>query len=144
VATLQQQVLSQSRLQPVVERLYPGTSQQRVSEIIDDIRSNMTVLPIVTDLSQIGTSATKEKPSSPVPGFNVNYTASNPHEAQQICNELTSLLVDENMKKVQAAAMATNVVLDRGLKDEREALKELGVRVATLKRQHPTPEMQEE
>src|SRR5579864_7221879 len=46
VATLQQQVLSQSRLQPVVERLFPGRNAQAVGEIIDTIRNNMTVEPV--------------------------------------------------------------------------------------------------
>src|SRR5579864_5023269 len=41
IATLQQQVLSQSKLQPVVERLYPGKSSQEVSELIHQIGQNM-------------------------------------------------------------------------------------------------------
>ncbi len=43
VPTLQQQVLSQSRLQPVVERLFPNKNAQEVGEMIDFIRINMTV-----------------------------------------------------------------------------------------------------
>jgi uncharacterized protein involved in exopolysaccharide biosynthesis len=41
--TLQQQVLSQSRLQPVVECLFPNKNAQEVGEMIDFIRINMTV-----------------------------------------------------------------------------------------------------
>src|SRR5579864_3975438 len=39
VATLQQQVQSQSRLQPVVDRLFPGKNAEEKSEIIDTIRT---------------------------------------------------------------------------------------------------------
>lgn len=43
VPTLQQQVLSQSCLQPVVECLFPKKNAQEVGEMIDFIRINMTV-----------------------------------------------------------------------------------------------------
>ena len=69
IATLQQQVLSQSRLQPMLERVY-GKSSQNPDEQVDNIRLNMTVEPVVTDLAQFGTTG-KKKPgqSSPVPGY---------------------------------------------------------------------------
>src|ERR1700722_2402971 len=50
VAALQQQVLSQSRLQPVVERIYPNKNAQEVWEVIDNIRGNMSVEPVMTTL----------------------------------------------------------------------------------------------
>src|SRR5579863_3345427 len=137
VVTLQQQVLSQSRLQPMIERLFPGRSSQQVSETIDAIRANMTVEPVVTDLSQIGTSKrTKPNGQSPVPGFYVNFTAPNPREAQQICNELTSLMVDENLKSVQAAAAGTSDVLSKGIEDSKKSLDELDAKLATFKKQY--------
>ncbi len=46
MATLQQQVLSQSRLEPVVERVFPGKSSQQQGEIIEAIRLNMQVEPV--------------------------------------------------------------------------------------------------
>ena len=73
----------------MVERVFPGKSSQEVGEIIDNIRLNMTVEPVVTDLSQIGGQEETGWTEHPVPGFNVNYTAPNAREAQQICNELT-------------------------------------------------------
>ena len=137
VVTLQQQVLSQSRLQPMIERIYPGKSSQQVSEMMDAIRLNMTVEPVVTDLSQIGSSRKPKTPgTSPVPGFYVNYTASNPREAQQICNELTTLMVDENLKSVQAAATGTSDVLSKGLEDSKKSLDDLDAKLAAFKKQY--------
>jgi polysaccharide chain length determinant protein (PEP-CTERM system associated) len=135
VATLQQQVLSQSRLQPIVERLYPGTNSQEIGEIIDNIRLNMAVEPVVTDLAQIGP---KKKPGaqSAVPGFYVSYTASKPREAQQICTELTTLLLDENLKSMQAAASGTSDVLSKGLEDSKHNLEEFDSKLAAFKKQY--------
>ena len=136
MATLQQQILSQTRLEPVVGRVYPGRNSEQVSEIIDNIRQNMTVEPVVSDLSQL--SGGKKKPSqgSSVPGFRVSYTASRPREAQQICNELTTLLVDENLKSVQAAASGTSDVLGKGIDDAKRHLEELDSKLAAFKKQY--------
>ena len=59
VATLQQQVLSQTQLEPVVKKVYPNKNSQEVGEIIDNIRANMSVAPVVTDLSQIGGNSSR-------------------------------------------------------------------------------------
>lgn len=136
VATLQQQVLSQSRLQPVVTRLFPNKSAAEQSEIMDVIRANMSVSPVVTDLSEIGASKSKKPSSSPVPGFNVNYTARNPREAQQICNELTSLLIQENEKEVEGAATGTREVLSRGIEDAKRNLDDLDAKLAAFKKKY--------
>jgi polysaccharide chain length determinant protein (PEP-CTERM system associated) len=135
VATLQQQVLSQSKLQPVVERLYPGKSSQEISEMIDQIGQNMTVDPVVTDLAQFG----KKKPgaqNSSVPGFYVSYTAASAREAQQICRELTSLLVDENLKSVADVAKGTSDVLNKGLEESKRTLDDLDAKLAAFKKQY--------
>jgi len=136
VATLQQQVLSQSRLEPVVQRLYPGKSSQDIGEIIDTIRLNMSVQPVITDLSQIGGGGKKKPGGSPVPGFYVSYTSSTARDAQQVCNELTTLLVDENLKSIQAAASGTSDVLNKGLEDAKRNLDDLDSRLAAFKKQY--------
>src|SRR5882762_7870378 len=136
IATLQQQVLSQSRLQPMLERVY-GKSSQNLDELVDNIRLNMTVEPVVTDLAQFGTSG-KKKPgqSSAVPGFYINYTASSPREAQQICNELTSLLLEENLKSREDVARGTTNFLSKGLEDAKRNLDDLESKLANFKKQY--------
>jgi uncharacterized protein involved in exopolysaccharide biosynthesis len=138
VATLQQQVLAQSLLQPVVERVFPGKTPAEYGGIIDDIRQNMQVEPVVTTLSSIGNTAGKPaKPGgSPVPGFYVSYTGPKALEAQQICNELTTLMVDQNLKSVQAAATGTSSVLNQGLDDAKHNLDDMDAKLAAFKKQY--------
>ena len=135
VVTLQQQVLSQSHLQPMIEKLYPNKNSQQVGEMIDAIRANMTVEPVVTDLSGIG-GKKKGPGSSPVPGFYINYSGSSAREAQQICNELTSLLLTENDKSMQAAAAGTSDVLSKGLEDAKRNLDDMDAKLAEFKKQY--------
>ena len=136
IATLQQQVLSQSRLQPMVERL--GLAKGgAVDDKVEEIRENMTVEPVITDLAQIGgTKKPKGAQSSPVPGYTVNYTASNPREAQQVCNELTSLMLEENLKSRQDVARGTTELLSKGIEDAKRTLDDLDAKLAAFKKQY--------
>ena len=136
VATLQQQVLSQGHLLPVVEKVFPGRSSAQQNEIIDTIRANMNVEPVVTDLSAIGSTTKGPKKTSPVPGFNLKFTASNAREAQQICTELTTLVVDENRKQIDAAATGTSDVLNRGIEDAKSTLDSMDAKLAAFKKEH--------
>lgn len=136
VATLQQRVLSQTDLQPVVERLQLAKGNASVDDVIDDIRANMSVEPVITDLSQIGAKKKPGSQGSAVPGFYVNYTTSNPGVAQKVCSELTSLMVDENLKSIAAAATGTSDVLNKGLEDAKKNLDDLDSRLAAFKKQY--------
>ena len=137
IATLAQQVMSQSKLQPIVERIYPGKNAAEQGAIIDEIRANAAVAPVTTEFSQIG-GAVKRRPggSSPVPGFTVSYSDSNPREAQQICNEITSLIVRENQNDVDNTAKATSEVLNRGIEDAKHNLDDMDSKLATFKKQY--------
>ena len=136
VATLQQQVLSQGHLLPVVEKVFPGRSGQQQNEIIDEIRANMALEPVVTDLSAIGSTTKGGKKISPVPGFNLNFSTSNAREAQQVCTELTTLIVDENRKQIDAAATGTSDVLNRGIEDAKGTLDSMDAKLAAFKKEH--------
>ena len=134
MATLQQRVMSQTNLQPVVERVFPGKNSQQVGEIIDNIRLNMTVQQVPTDLLQLG-GEKKPGAQGDSGGFYVSYTAPNAKEAEEICTELTSLMLNENLKSVEAAAKGTSDVLSKGIEDARKNLEDLGVKLASLKKQ---------
>ncbi|HEX8811534.1 MAG TPA: hypothetical protein VF742_06040 [Terracidiphilus sp.] len=135
MATLQNQVTSQTNLQRVVEHVFPGKNSQEVAEMIDTIRLNMKVEQVPTDLLQLGA---KRRPGSSENsgGFYVSYTSSKPREAQQICNELTTLMVTENLKSVQAAAKGTSDVLSKGIEDAKHNLDDLDSKLAAFKKQY--------
>src|SRR5438876_9278095 len=71
IATLQQQVLSRNRLQPMIDRLGLAKGGKNLDDVIDDIRQNVAIEPVETELSVA--SSTKKRPGqSNVPGFYVN------------------------------------------------------------------------
>ena len=140
VATLQQRALSQSSLQPLVEQLGLVKPGRDAGEVMDAIRLNMSVEPVETDLSQVGsTSSGKKKPpskGSAVPGFYVLYTASSAREAQQICNGLTSLMLTENAKFIQDTSQGTADFLGKRLDDAKHNLDDLDAKLAAFKKQY--------
>lgn len=142
IQTLSQQVVSPSRLRPVIESLnLPNISKpEDEAKLMSEIQQNMTVEPVITSMSAAGLAgAKKKKPSAtdePVPGFNVNYTDSNAARAQKICNAMTSLIVDENLRSRAEVAQGTTEFLGRQVDDAKRALDDQDAKLANFKRQY--------
>jgi len=138
VQTLSQQVLSPSRLRPVIQSLALVKPDEE-GKLISDIQQNMSVEPVVTSLSAAGPSGAKKKGSTsnqPMPGFNVNYTDSNALRAQKICNAMTSLIVDENLRSRAEVAQGTTEFLSRQVDDAKRAIDEQDAKLAAFKKQY--------
>src|SRR5579863_1033835 len=137
ITTIEQRVLSAARLRPMVERLGLVKGGQSLEDVADTIRVNMTIEPVVTDLGVVGPGG-KKRPGqgSPVPGFYVNYTASTPTEAQQICTDLTSMLLEEDLKSRQDASQGTTLFLTKQVEDAKQNLDDLDKKLAAFKNQH--------
>jgi polysaccharide chain length determinant protein (PEP-CTERM system associated) len=130
IATMQQQVLSQKQLQPMVERLGLAKGKS-VEEAIEEIRKNPLIEPVSPDVSR------PHRPGqNDIPGFYVNFTASNPQEAQQVCTELTSMLLAENLKTREQVAQSTTDFLARQVELAKHDLDNQDGRLAAFKRQY--------
>jgi polysaccharide chain length determinant protein (PEP-CTERM system associated) len=138
VQTLTQQVLSASRLRPVIESLdlaKPGEE----GKLIEDIRANMQVSPVITTMSAAAQGPGKKKAATseePVPGFNVSYTDSKPDRAQKICNSVTQGILTENLKSRQDIATDTTAFLDRQVDDAKRAIAEQDAKLAAFKKKY--------
>jgi len=125
--TLQQNVLSRERLQPLVNRLGLVRKGKPVDSIIDQIRSNLTVSPY----HRGGAGGTAD-----VSGFYVNYTTDNPRDAQQVCAEVTSLLLTENVEVREQVAQTTTDFLSRQLDEAKHNLDEMDSKLSRFKIEH--------
>jgi polysaccharide chain length determinant protein (PEP-CTERM system associated) len=135
VATIQQQVLSPTRLRPMIDRLALAKSGQSVDDIMDNVRLNMSIDPVVTDLSLFRAKKGSAQ-SSPVPGFFVTYTASTPHDAQLVCADLTSMLLEEDLKSREEATQGTTLFLTKQVEEAKQNLDDLDKKLAAFKNQH--------
>jgi uncharacterized protein involved in exopolysaccharide biosynthesis len=141
VQTLSQEVLSPSRLRPVIHSLNL-VKPEAEGKLIGDIQQNMQVEPVITTMSAAvaaSPTAKTKKPSAgsePVPGFTVNYSDSNAARAQKVCNALTSLIVDENLKSRSAVAQSTTDFLTRQVDDAKRQLDDQDAKLAAFKQKY--------
>ena len=138
IQTLSQQVLSPSRLRPVIQSLNLVKPDDE-NKLIEDIQQNVHVEPVINAMSaaavQAGMSGSKKEASAtdvPVAGFNVEYTDSNAARAQKICNALTELILDENLKARGEVAKDTTDFLGKQVDDAKVALVEMDAHLLAI------------
>jgi uncharacterized protein involved in exopolysaccharide biosynthesis len=146
LSTMTQQVMARNRLRAMVERLgiaKPGEA----GKIVEEIETNVSVGPIPVDpssgasgsSSSSGKRTKSKKPSSSgtvLPGFVVSFTFSNPQRAQQICGELTSMLLAENLSMRADVARGTTDFLGRQVEEAKRALDDQDSKLADFKRRY--------
>src|ERR1035437_6490297 len=143
VQTLSQEVKGTSILRPVLHSLGLVKLEDE-DKLIEDVRNNMQVDPVITSMSAAAAGAgiagaKKKKPSvtdEPVPGFTVNYSDSNAVRAQKICNALTDLILTENLKERGDIAQSTTDFLGRQLEDAKRTVDDQDAKLAAFKKQY--------
>jgi polysaccharide chain length determinant protein (PEP-CTERM system associated) len=132
IATMQQQVLSQNRLQPMIDRLGLAKGKS-VDDVIDGIRKNFVIEGVAPDLSG---SRSHRPGQSDVPGFYLNFTADSASVAQQVCTELTSMLLAENLQTREQVAQSTTEFLVRQVEQAKHDLDDQDAKLATFKKRY--------
>jgi len=138
IATMQQQVMGRNRLQPIVEKrpnLLKGG--KNLEDVLEEVRAGVQSEPVVTDLGQIAnTGGGRRKGQGSVPGFYVNFTTANPHDAQDICNDLTSAMLTEFQSTREEVAAGTTAFITRQLEEAKRNLDDQDAKLAEFKRQY--------
>jgi len=132
VTTLQQEVLSSKQLQPLVERLNLAKAGTSLDDMLDEIRKGVDIAPV----ESTSPGARRKPGQSDVPGFQVKYTTSQPHVAQQVCNEITSMLLEENLKSRQQDAQDNTEFLGQQVEEAKRNLDEQDGKLAAFQRQY--------
>ncbi|GAC1675297.1 MAG: hypothetical protein PVS2B2_10140 [Candidatus Acidiferrum sp.] len=130
LGSMKEQVLSGSRLQPIIEKLnlYPQQRQKDHMEIlVAQLRKSVEV-----ELMQPMAGSVNRQP----PGFHVSVTFDNPQVAQQICGELTSMFMEQNATIRIKQAADTTQFLSQQLDDAKVKLDEQDAKLAQFKRQY--------
>src|SRR5436190_6694774 len=136
VTTLEQRALSAERLRPLIDkRNQQGLLRRSVEDSIEVIRAGISVQPVMAAaVSTPGGGGGKKK--SDVPGFNLNYTAGNPREAQAVCAGLAEVIINENLKDRADVAQNTTDFLGRQVEDAKHNLDDLDSKLANFKKQY--------
>src|SRR5580698_8967456 len=115
LATMREQILSRSRLQPIIERFNLfANAKMSMDDRIDQTRKSIDIKPIQSDIARTGG----------LPGFFISFKAGDARTAQLVCGEITSLFVSENLNDRAASAAGTTDFLKGQLADAKAKLDE--------------------
>ncbi|MGD0443667.1 MAG: Wzz/FepE/Etk N-terminal domain-containing protein [Edaphobacter sp.] len=121
LATMKEQILSRSRLQPIIERfnLFSG-GKVSMDDRIDLTRKNIGITPVQSEIAR----------TNGLPGFYISFKAGDARTAQLVCGEIQSLFVSENLSDRAAAAAGTTDFLKGQLADAKAKLDEQNAALA--------------
>src|ERR1700723_3100602 len=127
LASMQQQILSRSRLEPIIRQYGLFQSDARKATA-DDLVVRLQRAIEVTPVLPMAETRARE-----LPGFNVAVTLDNPRTAQEVCTTVTSMFIEENLKSRQQHSEETTQFLSQQLVDAKAALDEQDAKLATFK-----------
>jgi len=130
LASMQEQVLSRTGLQPIIEKfgLYPKDRDRvHIDALVEELRAAVTIKPM---------EATPGTQTHQLPGFYVDVTYDNPRTAQQICSEITSMILAQNAGDRQKQVRVTTDFLSQQLEEAKQSLDAQDAKLAQFKRQY--------
>jgi len=130
LAAMQEQVLSRTRLQPIIEKfsLYPSDRDRvHIDELVERLRGAVEIKPM---------APTPGTESRQMPGFYVDVTFDSPRTAQQICTEITSMILAQNAEDRQKQVKVTTNFLSQQLEEAKQSLDAQDAKLAQFKRQY--------
>jgi len=127
LASMREQILSRTSLQPIIERynLY-GNKHMSMDDRIDTARKAVGIQLITSEISHSGG----------LPGFSISFKAGDAHTAQLVCGEITSLFTGENLRSREASAEGTTDFIKSQLADAKRNLDEQDTKLADFERQY--------
>jgi polysaccharide chain length determinant protein (PEP-CTERM system associated) len=135
LAHLEEQILSRTRLEPIVEQygLYKSDwNTVPMDQLVDRMQEAVVITPVAYS-KQPGEEAGN---GNQVPGYKVEFTADTPQLAQAVCTQITSMLIDANLRLGEQRAQGTAQFIAGQLQDAKQKLEEQDAKLAAFQRQH--------
>lgn len=127
LSSMQQQILSRTRLEPVIRQLglySRDIGRVSMDELVVRLQKAIEVTPV---MPMAQTRAIN------LPGFFVNVTLSDPRAAQQVCSAVTSMFIEENLRILQQHSEVTTDFLSQQLVESKKNLDDQDAKLAAFK-----------
>jgi polysaccharide chain length determinant protein (PEP-CTERM system associated) len=138
LAAMQGEILSRSRLQHLVEQLnlFPNDLGHVPMEVlVERLRKSIKVTPL---------NPTPGTLPSILVGFNIEVTFENPGLAQQVCQQITSMFTDENVRLREKQSEDTTQFLAKQLDEAKTKLDEQDSKLADFQTHYMGAQPQDE
>ena len=132
LASMQEEILSRTRLQPIVEKfnLYPDErGTEHMEDLVLRLRDVIKVEPLQ---SMPGTT----DPRNQLPGFQVSVTFDDPQTAQRICSEITTMFMEQNARDMDDKGTSTTRFIAQHLDEAKKKLDDEDAKLADFKRRY--------
>jgi len=130
LATMQQQILSTARLEPVIRdlNLYQrDINRLPMEDLVERLRQSITITAV---------APMAETRAQNLPGFTISVVFANPQIAQKICAMITSMFVEEDIKTTIGGAAETTKFLNQQLDQSKAKLDEQDAKLAAFQRRY--------
>jgi protein tyrosine kinase modulator len=130
LASMQEQILSRSRLQPIIEKfgLY---ASDRDSVHMEDLVARLRAAIEVTPLEPMQGTQNRQ-----LPGFHINVTFDNPQVAQRICSEITTMFMEQNSKEIDVQGTNTTDFFAQHVEEAKRNLDDQDAKLAEFKKKY--------
>lgn len=132
LATMQEQILSRTRLEAIVER-YGLFKKDMKGVPMEQLAKRLRQAIDLTAIKPIMSSRSRDQV---LPGFSISVTLEAPRVAQQVCTEIASMFIEENLRQRERAAQGTTSFLQGQLDDAKRSLDEQDAKLAAFKRKY--------
>lgn len=125
LASMKEQILSRSRIEPIIQEfnLFP-----KPTLTMDD--------RVVLMQKAIGIKAIPAGQSGGMPGFFISFTAHDPHVAQKVCSEISTLFVNTTQSAREESAEGTTAFLKQQLDDSKKSLDDQDAKLAAFQQKY--------
>lgn len=129
LGTMKEKILSRARLEPIVKdnNLF-GQDAKRLpmEDLVTRMRDSVKITPVTAIGSRDGG----------VPGFTIAFTYSDARTAQLVCNQITAMFIEEDLKRREGNAQGTADFLESQLQEAKRKLDEQDAKLAEFKRRN--------
>src|SRR5258706_4574330 len=130
LATMREEILSRTRLQQIIEKfkLYQeDRGKNAMEELVGRLRTSIDV-SAVRPMDRTNASG--------LPGFTIDVVAAHPQLAQQICTEITSMFLQQNVIISERKAEDTTDFINRQLQEAKSKLDDQDAKLADFQRHY--------
>jgi len=130
LASMKEQILSRTRLEPVIEKLdlyHADRGKTHMEDLIERLRKAIEIAPLEP------MPGTQDRS---IPGFSVNVTFDSAQSAQQICIEITSMFMEQSARALEQQAIRTTSFIGQQLGEAKANLDEQDAKLAQFKRKY--------
>ena len=128
LSAMNEEILSRSRLEPLIEKYGLFSSPDLTPEARVNLLAKAIQFEAVAPMT--------DSRSSKLPGFRIIVTLSDARKAQQVCSDITSMFIEEDLKNREQESDGATQFMEKQVADAQQKMNDQDGKLAAFKRAH--------